>query len=219
MNLDEFIRQALELTSTLDPRTASALFLLCLIGEAGVSIPYVLESVWLMAGYHLGSHVLPPLSLLGLWLAAQLGRQGGAYIMASLSRIGSIPLKKVYRRFFNGGTNGINYNRLKWFNFKLLTPLSTAMGRLYGLRIPLSITLGLRKEQRVLSLGILISSLIWDTVYILLGVTVGATAALSPIQMMLASFIGLTLFYLATLLARTIYRKIKNKDKLVPEAD
>ena len=205
MNLGNAVAQILALTTTLDPRMAALLFVICAIGEFGMSIPYVLESVWLLVGYHLGAGVLSPLHLVGLWLAAQCGRQAGSMALYHVARFGSIPLVRFYHnkrisRFIprvvvnSGVLNRIN----------LASPFSMAFGRLFGLRIPLTLTLAVKKSLRTLSMGVLLSSMVWDAIYISLGITVGTTAAIKPVQMLFASVTGITLIYLITFVVRRL---------------
>ena len=87
MSLENVLSQIVGFTATLDPRMAALLFLICAIGEFGISVPYVLESVWLLVGYQLGAGVLSPLEMVGLWLAAQCGRQAGSRGPISCSEI------------------------------------------------------------------------------------------------------------------------------------
>ena len=205
MNLGNAVAQILALTTTLDPRMAALLFVICAIGEFGMSIPYVLESVWLLVGYHLGAGVLSPLHLVGLWLAAQCGRQAGSMALYYVARFGSIPLVRFYHnkrisRFIprvvvnSGVLNRIN----------LASPFSVAFGRLFGLRIPLTLTLAVKKSLRTLSMGVLLSSMVWDAIYISLGITVGTTAVIKPVYMLFYSLAGLTLIYLITFVVRRL---------------
>ena len=74
MNLSGLLSQALEITSTFNPKIAIILFLLCSIGEIGFTLPYILETIWLIAGYQLGIGTLSLPDLLEIWLVAQAGR-------------------------------------------------------------------------------------------------------------------------------------------------
>lgn len=211
MGLGDAIAQLLAFTTTLDPRTAAVLFFICAIGEFGISIPYVLETIWLLVGYHLvphiGSEVLSPPHLVGLWLAAQCGRQVGALALYHTGRFGSTSLLRFYNnsrvsRFFSRVAKSRVLKRID-----LSSPFSVAFGRLFWMRIPLSLTLGVMKKLKTLSMGVLISSLIWDAVYISVGLIVGATAQIKPLQMFIYSLAGLTLIYLITFLVRRLIRR------------
>lgn len=208
MNLEHFLSQVLQLTANFDPRTAILLFIICAIGELGPSIPYVLESVWLLAGYHLGSGVLSPFHLAGFWLAALCGRQVGTLGLYNAARLGSSPLARLYQKFKNSRFwPKIPQNNRKFNRLNLLSPFSVAYGRLVGLRLPLTIMLGFKRKLAAAFEGVLLSSLVWDGAYITLGATVGRTAALKPAQMLLASIAGLTLLYLVTLLVRFLLKR------------
>jgi membrane-associated protein len=191
-------------TATLDPRMAALLFIICAIGEFGISIPYVLESIWLLVGYQLGTGVLSPLHLVGLWLAAQGGRQLGSTALYYAGRFSSIPLVRFYNkqrlsRFTSKLANSKVLSRIN-----LASPFSVAFGRLFGMRIPLTLTLAVKKRLRTLSTGVLLSSMVWDGIYISIGITVGTTVAIKPVYMLLASVAGLTLIYLGTFIVRRL---------------
>jgi hypothetical protein len=90
-----------------------------------------------------------------------------------------------------------------------MSPFSIAYGRLLGLRIPLTITLAVKKRLVVLPAGVLLSSVVWDAIYITLGATAGRIAVLKPVQMLFASIAGLTLLYLVVFIVRRLLRRIQ----------
>ena len=208
MNMEDTLARVLGFITTLDPKAAALLFAISAIGEFGIFVPYVLESVWLLIGYQSGIGVLSPFYLIGLWLAAQGGRQVGSMALYHLVRFGTTPLVKFYNK-----QQGSRFLPKMSASSKLLnrinlsSPFSVAFGRLFGLRIPLVLILAMRKNLKALSLGVLLSSIVWDTVYISLGATVGATAILSPIEMIFASVGGLTLIYVVTFIVRRFMRR------------
>jgi membrane protein DedA with SNARE-associated domain len=215
MNLEQFLSQVLQLTANFDPRTAAFLFLLCAIGEIGMGIPYVLESVWLLAGYQLGRYLLgmeglSPVQLVGLWLAALAGRQTGSLALYSIARLSSSPLARLYQKCTSSRfwpKTKINTKAFSRINFT--SPFSIAYGRLIGLRFPLIFMLAYKKKLAAAMLGVLLSSVIWDAIYITLGATVGRTTALKPVQMLLVSIAGLTLLYLIVFIVRRLLRRSK----------
>lgn len=171
MHLEAFLSQ---ITGNFDPRTALFLFAICAIGEFIVSIPYALESIWLLAGYQLGSGVLSPLGFMGLWLAAQSGRQTGTLALFFVARVGSSPLAGFYRKITNSRFwPKIQINNKLLSRINLTSPFSLAYGRLLGLRFPLTIMLALKNKLRSAMTGVLISSIVWDAIYIILGATIG----------------------------------------------
>ncbi|MCD5401265.1 hypothetical protein LR013_01540 [candidate division NPL-UPA2 bacterium] len=147
-----------------------------------------------------------------LWLVAQVGRQTGATILYCLVRFGSMPLRKLYRKHFEASlsdklsdNNVMPFKLFRRLNY--LSPFSIALGRLFGLRFPLTLTMGINRQFKTLSLGVLLSSLVWDGIYISLGIA-GGHAALEPTQMILYSLIGLTLLYAVTFTARHLRRRL-----------
>lgn len=210
MDLGNALQQIVAFTATLDPRMAVLLFAICAIGEFGISIPYVMESVWLLVGYQLGAGVLSPLHLMGLWLAAQCGRQVGAWALYRVGKFGTPPLVRLYHklhleRFFSRVTAKSGaFNRIN-----LASPFSVAYGRLFGMRIPVTLALAVKKKPGTLSMGVLLSSIVWDMVYISLGIIFGSTTAIKPVYMFLASLAGLTIIYLVTFIVRRLIRRFK----------
>jgi membrane-associated protein len=210
MHLPHFLSQIPQLTANFDPRTAAFLYVLCAIGELGASVPYILESVWLLAGYQLGAGVLSPLHLGGFWLAAQAGRQTGTMALYFITRLSSSPLARLYQKITSSRfwpKTPSNNNVLKRIN--LTSSFSLAYGRLVGLRFPLTIMLALKKKPVPALTGVLLSSLVWDGIYITLGATVGRTMALKPAEMLLASLAALTLVYLVVFLVRRLFKRVQ----------
>jgi membrane-associated protein len=223
MNLEAIVQQVFNLAGTFNPTLVIFLFLICAIGEFGVSVPYLLETVWLVSGYNLGNGTLSFLDLVLLWLVAQLGRQLGGTMLYYLGRFGSMPLMKLYHRYFGAslsgklsGNNTMPFKLFRRINF--LSPFSIALGRLVGLRIPLTLTLAVKRQLKTLLLGIVLSSLVWDGMYIFLGAVVGAKAALNPVQMILCSLIGLTILYVVTFAVRRLLKLRASKGGVKEEA-
>jgi membrane protein YqaA with SNARE-associated domain len=105
MNLEAFFQQAFTLAGTFNLTLVIFLFIICFIGEFGICIPYLLETIWLMSGYNFGTGVIPLTDLLLLWLVAQVGRQAGGITLSYLGRFGSMPLIKFYNRHFETSVN------------------------------------------------------------------------------------------------------------------
>ena len=211
VNLDTILQQVLSFTGTFNFQLVIFLFLLCAIGEFGTSVPYLLETIWLLSGYHLGTGVLSPFHLPLLWLVAQAGRQTGATTLYHFSRFGSMPLMKLYHKYSAASLSqkppDNNFIPVKLFRrLNLLSPFAIALGRLLWMRIPLTLTLSLKRRLKTLSLGIVLSSVVWDGIYISLGIA-GGRAVLKPIEMVLYSLIGLTLLYVVTFVIRHLSRR------------
>jgi len=209
MTIESILQEVFIFAGTFNFKLVFLLFLICSVGELALfSVPYLLETIWLLFGYNLGIGTFTPFQIVLLWLAALAGRQVGAIVLYYLGRFGSIPLRKLYQRYFESSLtsrfSGSNATKLKFLNrIDHLSPFSVASGRLVGLRIPLTLILGAKKQFRALFTGIVLSSLVWDGVYILLGLAGGQTA-LKPVQMMVYSFIGLTLLYAMIFLIRQL---------------
>ena len=192
----DFLSQGLNFVSAFNAKIVIFLFLICFIGElAGIFVPYLLETTWLVAGYQTSKGILPVWSLILLLIAAQLGRELGALALYGLVRSGSDLVTKYNNRF-----------RLKmdlketppfklFHKVNLLSPFSVALGRLLWLRIPLTLVLGAQRKLKVLSIGVAISTLIYDATYTILGAVVGTTVALDPIHVLPYFLVGLTVVY------------------------
>ncbi len=209
MDLTGLLSQALEITSTFNPKIAIILFLLCSIGEIGFTLPYILETIWLFAGYQLvrGNPPLSPTDLALIWLVAQAGRQTGSLVLYYSGVLGMSPLRRFYRRYIEpklpkrqiippGITKSLSNP----------SPFSVAIGRLIGLRVPMALTMSARQKLSRLALGVLISSVVWDGIYLTIGATVGAAVMPKPQYMLLYSLGGLTILYLLTLGVRYLLR-------------
>ncbi len=210
MNLESVLQHIVSFTATLDPRMAVLLFVICAIGEFGLSIPYVLESIWLLVGYQLGHGVLSPLHLAGLWLAAQCGRQVGSMALYRVARFGTPSLTKFYNKLRLSRLFSRISNKSSAINhINLSSPFSVAYGRLFGMRIPMVLVLAVKRRLGMLSLGVLLSSIVWDAIYISLGIIFGSTVAIKPTYMFLAALAGITVIYLVTFIARMLIRRAR----------
>lgn len=216
MILHDFLQQILTFTGTFNLQLVLFLFIICAIGEFSISVPYLLETVWLLSGYNLSTGALSPSQIMLLWLAAQAGRQVGAIALYHVSRFGSTPIMKFYQKHFEARlseklseNNSLPLKLIRRINFS--SPFSIALGRLFWLRIPITVTLGIKRRRTILSVGVLLSSLVWDSMYISLGVA-GGNAVLKPIQMILYSLIGLTLLYGVTFAIRHLQKRRLSKN-------
>jgi membrane protein DedA with SNARE-associated domain len=212
--MNALLSQALEITGAFNFKIAIILFLLCSIGEIGFALPYILETIWLLAGYQLGIHQLSILDLVKIWLVAQAGRQTGSLILYYSGVLGMRPLKKFYKRFIE--------SRLPKRQFipnglaKRLTnpsPFSIAAGRLIGLRIPMALTVSAQQKLLNLVLGVIISSIIWDGVYLIIGSTLGPKVVPEPQYVLLYSVGGLTALYLLIIGLRFFIKYLRSRSK------
>ena len=211
----DFLKHILNFMGTFNLQLVLLLFLLCLCGEILLAaVPYLLETVWLMAGYSVTAGTLSVFHLVLLWLIALAGRETGVLLLFSASRFGSLPLTRLYRKYVGARVKKFSGND-NWFSKTLqklesyISPFTIALGRLLGLGTPLTVLLGVRKQYRVLFLGVILSSVIFDGIFLTVGIVVGANTMVKPSEMVLFSIAGLTFFYLIVFSIRQISNHTK----------
>lgn len=211
MNFEQLFAQGLNLVGAFTPRIALLIFMLCFIGEGFIiSIPFVYETVWLVAGYQLVSGVLPIPDLILLGVTAQLGRQAGALVLYFLSRRGTTFFAKFIARRLprKDPEEGTPLKILK--KIDKISPFGVALGRLLWLRIPLTLLLGARRRLKTLMVGIVISGFIYEAVYVGLGAVVG-TAKPDSSEVLIYFVAGLALLYSITFGVRLIFKAAKGR--------
>jgi membrane protein DedA with SNARE-associated domain len=214
MNWSDFLNQALAVTSNFNLKIAIILYLLCAVGEIGFGIPYILETIWLLAGYNLAHQTLSLSNLLLIWCVAQAGRQSGSIALFYSGVLGMAPLKKLYKRFIEPKMPKRRF--IPPAISKHLTnpsPFSIAIGRLLGLRIPMALAMSARNKLSHLALGVVLSSIIWDGIYIIIGITVGNV--LKTEYVVLYSVGGLTVLYISVLVIRYQIEKHSSKNNIL----
>jgi membrane protein DedA with SNARE-associated domain len=180
-----------------------------------------METVWILAGYQTLNGSMPVYFLVILWLVAMSGRTLGSVILYHLARFSSSWIIRLYRRIFksvlaarepgNGPpSSSRNLFARIWRKINDLSPYSVAFGRLIWMRVPLTLTLGFRQQIKILIPGVMISSAIWDTTYILVGV-IGGNVDLEPLQIVLFSLCALTIIYGGTFLVRWIIKLAESR--------
>lgn len=194
------------------------LFILCAIGEFHVSVPYVLEAVWLLTGFKLGAGTLSPLDFMGLWMASLAGREVGAIGLYRLGGSGANWLTRFYRKLrLDRLVASMSKRSRVTKNLNIYSPFSVAYGRLFGLRVPITLVLGVKRRLSPLLWGVLLSSVVWDAVYIALGAIFGSTLSVAPGYLFLGSLGGLTLIYLITIIIRCVRNWFKTTGDAVPD--
>ncbi len=215
----DFFSQSLSLLGSFNIYVAAYLFLVCSIPEAiGLSIPYLLETTWLLAGYQFSSGVLSFSNLFLYVLIAIAGREAGAVALYQLSAAGSRLITRYFSRFMpkpdNNKNNGSRFKLLQRLDF--LSPFSVAIGRLVWLRIPTTIVLGAKGRLKTLIISVVISSLIWDGTYIALGGVAGRTFTAKPYLLALFFLAAVATSYLISLLIRFFVRIFLKRKPLNP---
>jgi membrane-associated protein len=212
MDVQAILEQVIDLIGTASPQVAFILFALCAIGEFGFSIPFLLETVWILCGYQVSRGLLSPYSLIFLISGTIAGREAGSIILYHLSRYGSMPLIRFYHRRFEkkmADKEAVPEKIAR--GLAHLSPFTVAIGRLMWLRIPLTLTLGAQRRLGTLTVAVLLAALAWDGAYIILGATVGTTVMARPVNMVLYSIAGLSLLYGVTFAVRHIRKLVAAK--------
>jgi membrane-associated protein len=84
------------------------------------------------------------------------------------------------------------------------------------LRIPLTLLMGAKRKTKVLMLGVLISGIFYDALYVIFGAVVGKVFTLNSVQMVIIFTGGLTVLYIGTFVVQQIVSRLKNKKKKTP---
>jgi membrane-associated protein len=215
MNIEHITQEIMTFAGTFNIWLVISLFLLCLINEFGLSIPYLMEAVWILVGYHALSGSIPAYQVVLLWMSAVSGRLAGAFILFKLLGLGSTWIMKIYRKLFgsfladNKAQDNNSWPRRLMRRINLFSPFSVALGRLLWLKIPLTLILSIRKEPRTLLLAIVISSAIWETTYIVVGL-IGGNTRLAPGWFVLYSMGALTVIYTVFFLIQRVIKMTQN---------
>jgi len=196
--MGEIFLQAANLTSTFNQWLLLAIFMITVGAEFGLSVPYLLETIWLLTGYQIMGGNLSLTAVVLFCFISLAGREVGAMALYRISQRGVNPFarllnilavraennppQKSYRkvilisihrflsRFFLPGSSGkarpgSNY----WSRFTHPSALGVVLGRFSCLKIPITINLGVNRRLLALLAGVALFSLIWDSLYILLG--------------------------------------------------
>ena len=94
----EIFQQAISLTSTFNLWLLLAIFAITLVAEFGFSIPYLLESIWLLTGYHADGGALSLSAVVTFCVISLIGRELGAVALYYISGYGRGPVLRLYHR-------------------------------------------------------------------------------------------------------------------------
>ena len=222
MDIQAVFGEVVGLLSTASPLVVLALFFICVIGEFGPAIPFLLETIWILSGYQLSHWIIsgypvsdsmsPPLSLLLLIAGATAGREAGSIALYYFSQYGSMPLIMFYHRHFAGKADDKKTIPQKISQgLGHLSPFTVAFGRLIWLRIPLTLTLGTQRKLGVLVSGVFLSALVWDGSYVILGATAGTAVMAKPGNMVIYSVAGLSFLYAAAFVVKRIRKYLADR--------
>jgi len=182
------------------------IFILYVTNELGIFVPYLAETVWLLIGYQSFIGSLSIFEVILIWIVAMSGRAAGMFLFYMLIRLNVPWINKLYHKHFNSDlpekiktSNILPLRILKRINIH--TPYHVAFGRLIGLKIPFSIALGLRKLLKVNICALVLSSIIHDSVYIIIGLA-GSSFKLSAPLTILYSISALLVVYGISLIIR-----------------
>jgi membrane protein DedA with SNARE-associated domain len=217
MDLQGIFDQVISLLGTASPQVALVVFLICAVGEFGFSIPFILETFLILCGYQLSKGQLSPFSLALLITGTVGGRVAGSVILYYLSRYGSLPLIRFYKRRFEKKISDKNAVPQKiTAGLSHLSPFAVAFGRLLWLRIPLTLTLGAQRRAKTLIIAVFLAAVVWDASYIILGATAGTAVMAHPLNMVLYSVAGLSFLYGMAFAVRRIRRYLaaRKQEKL-----
>ena len=212
MNLEKLLTQILDTVSQFTPNIGVILFVLSFIGEAFVlSIPLVFETALLTMGVQLTQGALPIRDFVFMLVSTQLGRQMGALLLYFISRSGTSALGKFISRRLPRTLPAAGTPAKLLRTIDSITPFGVALGRLLWIRVPLTVLLGSRHRLNTLMLGILISGLIYDVIYVGLGAIVGGTAQPDSGYILLYLMGGLALFYVVSFGIRMLYKAVRRR--------
>jgi hypothetical protein len=212
MNIEEILAQFMNLIGIYSPFVGLSLFVLCLVGEViGVGIPYVLETALMLAGYHASTSPYPFMDIAIILLATQAGRLAGTWMIYAFARTGSRLALKINSLFRPGSNNNAFFTRMS-DRINLVSPFSVALGRLLWLRYPLTLLLAAQRKLKVLLLGTMLSSAVFDITYIVIGAVVGANTKLKPFEVILFFMGGLTIMYVVFFITRKLRHKYSRQN-------
>jgi membrane-associated protein len=218
--LTNFLQNIVDFTATLDPRMALLLLIICAVGELSLTIPLLLEFIWLNVGMYLGNGQLAFWHMLALWFSAQAGRQIGAVVLYRFGRLVLPALEAFYHKIHLDRIFDRLMAKAPAVNkINLASPFSVAFGRLVGMRIPMTLVLAAKKKPWILAAGVFMASMVFDGLYIfagaVLGLTIDDVKKFNPLYTVLIT-VGLMLcIYLFTFIMRLIIKKRRQAHQTV----
>jgi membrane protein DedA with SNARE-associated domain len=171
-NYLDFITQGLETLKNGQPAALALLFLVLVLSEFGIPLPFVMQGVRFYIGYTLGQGSLSVLALIPI---LTIGRQFGAACLYWLTRLLSNSLANWYHKRFKPMKT-----ETEKIGDKLKTKIPFMLGVMIlgritpGLLVPVTLASAIIKlNYGYFALGVLVSSIIYDAVFILLAMIFG----------------------------------------------
>jgi membrane-associated protein len=96
--VDQIIQQAISLTGSFNLWLILTIFMIALIAEFGLGIPYLLETIWLLVGYHAIGGTISPASIIICCTISLVGREIGAVALYHVSRSRINPLPGLVKK-------------------------------------------------------------------------------------------------------------------------
>jgi membrane-associated protein len=96
--MEAIFQQAIGLTSSFNLWLILTIFAITLIAEFGFSIPYLLETIWLLIGYQIIGGTISPSSIAIFFIISLIGREIGAGMLYKFSGYGRGPVTRLYQR-------------------------------------------------------------------------------------------------------------------------
>ncbi len=127
MYLGILFQQIVNLTGSFNLWLILAIFLLTLISEFGFSPPYLIESIWLLVGYHVSKGMITPEFIVLFCLTSLIGRQVGALMLYKISGAGSKPFTRLYEKIIDARSNEQELESR--FRKYILTPISNLVAQ------------------------------------------------------------------------------------------
>ncbi len=131
--MGEIFQQAVSLTASLNIWLVLTIFAISLVAEFGFSIPYLLETIWLIIGYNVIAGYLPPVYLLLFCSTTLIGREIGAGALYKVSGYGRTPLARLYQKMADDLDKKPSGTPLKKF---LVAPVIRLVHRFLVMHVP-----------------------------------------------------------------------------------
>jgi len=104
--MGEIFQQAISLTSSFNLWLIITIFAITMVAEFGLSIPYLLETIWLLTGYHTIGGDISPVSVVAFCTISLIGREIGAVALYKIAGYGRGPLARLFYKITDDRPDG-----------------------------------------------------------------------------------------------------------------